>query len=99
MPFPASRLTDLHICPMVTPGTPPIPHVGGPILGPGAPTVITCGMVQSVITDKAMCVGPPDIVVMGAMTVLANNLPCSRITSQCAHGGQVVMGAPNVLVP
>ncbi|MDX2267736.1 MAG: PAAR domain-containing protein [Bryobacter sp.] len=99
MPFPASRLTDMHLCPMVTPGTPPIPHVGGPITGPGAPTVITCGLVQSVITDMAVCVGPPDTVVMGAVTVLAMGKPCTRITSSCAHGGAVILGAPTVLVP
>ena len=28
---PAARIGDMHVCPMVTPGTPPIPHVGGPI--------------------------------------------------------------------
>ena len=33
---PAARLTDMHVCPMVT-GV--VPHVGGPILAPGAPTV------------------------------------------------------------
>lgn len=84
---------------MATPGTPPVPHVGGPILGPGAPTVITCNMVQSVVSDQAFCVGPPDVVVMGAVTVLANGKPCTRITSNCAHGGMVIMGAPTVLLP
>ena len=32
----AARLTDMHTCPMVTAV---VPHVGGPITGPGAPTV------------------------------------------------------------
>ena len=36
---PAARLTDMHTCPMQTPGLPPIPHVGGPIVGPGVPNV------------------------------------------------------------
>ena len=37
MGMPASRLTDMHVCPMVT-GI--IPHVGGPIVAPGCPTVL-----------------------------------------------------------
>ena len=37
---PAARLTDMHTCPMQTPGVPPIPHVGGPIIGPGSPDSI-----------------------------------------------------------
>ena len=98
MGFPASRLTDNHICPMITPGTPPIPHVGGPIIGPGAVTVITLGLVQSHITDTCVCVGPPDVVVQGSPTVLAGGLPATRITSQTAHGGIVVLGAPTVLI-
>jgi hypothetical protein len=32
---PAARVTDMHVCPMVT-GI--VPHVGGPILPPGCPT-------------------------------------------------------------
>ena len=36
---PAACVGDLHVCPMVTPAVPPIPHVGGPILPPGGITV------------------------------------------------------------
>ena len=98
MGFPSSRLTDMHVCPMVTPGTPPIPHVGGPIIAPGVPTVITMSMIQSKITDTCVCVGPPDVVVQGSPTVLAGGLPATRITSSTVHGGQVVLGAPTVLI-
>lgn len=98
MGFPASRLTDNHICPMITPGTPPIPHVGGPILSPGALTVITVGLIQSHITDVCVCVGPPDIVAQGSPTVIIGGLPATRITSSTAHGGMVVLGAPTVLI-
>lgn len=98
MGFPASRITDMHICPMITPAVVPIPHVGGPIIGPGAITVITMGMVQSHITDMCVCVGPPDIVLQGSPTVLAGGLPATRITSQTAHGGIVILGAPTVLI-
>ena len=34
---PAARVTDMHTCPMVTAL---VPHVGGPILPPGCPTVL-----------------------------------------------------------
>jgi uncharacterized Zn-binding protein involved in type VI secretion len=95
MPFPSSRLTDMHVCPMVTVL---VPHVGGPISAPGNPTVITLGMVQSKITDIAVCVGPPDSVLVGSPTVLTLNMPVTRITSNTVHGGVVVLGAPTVLV-
>ncbi len=41
---PAPRLTDFHQCPMSTPSPVAIPHVGGPIVGPGAPTVLIGGL-------------------------------------------------------
>ena len=66
----AARVGDMHVCPMVTPGTPPIPHVGGPILPPGSPTVLIGGMPAARMGDMAVCVGPPDSIVMGCMTVM-----------------------------
>lgn len=68
--MPAARVGDMHMCPMVTPGTPPIPHVGGPILPPGSPTVLIGGMPAARVGDMATCVGPPDSIVMGCMTVM-----------------------------
>jgi len=65
--LPAARVTDMHVCPMVT-GV--VPHVGGPILPPCAITVLTGGLPQARVTDMATCVGPPDVIVMGAFTVL-----------------------------
>ncbi|MBI0548558.1 type VI secretion protein, partial [Dickeya dianthicola] len=49
---PAARLTDLHACPMVTPGLPPIPHVGGPVIGPGEPTVLIGKLPAAVLGDN-----------------------------------------------
>lgn len=98
MGMPAARVGDMHVCPMVTPGVPPIPHVGGPILPPCAITVLTGGMPQARVTDMALCVGPPDVIVIGAFTVLVMSLPAARITSMTAHGGTVVMGFPTVLI-
>jgi uncharacterized Zn-binding protein involved in type VI secretion len=94
--FPAARLTDMHVCPMFTG---PVPHVGGPISGPCAPTVLIMGLPAARVTDMCICVGPPDVIVMGSMTVLIMNLPAARLTSQCAHGGVIVgPGAPTVLI-
>src|SRR5580658_9457238 len=64
--MPASRIGDMHVCPMVTVL---VPHVGGPFVM-GSPTVLVGMMPQSRVTDQLVCVGPPDICVMGAETVL-----------------------------
>ncbi len=68
--MPAARVGDMHACPMQTPGVPPIPHVGGPILPPGSPTVLIGGVPAARVGDTATCTGPPDSIVMGCMTVL-----------------------------
>jgi hypothetical protein len=40
----AAHLADLHACPMQTPTVPsPISNVGGPIIGPGIPTLLLGG--------------------------------------------------------
>ncbi len=67
--MPAARIGDDHVCPMQTPGLPPIPHVGGPFVM-GSPTVLVGEMPQSRVTDQLVCVGPPDMAVMGEPTVL-----------------------------
>jgi uncharacterized Zn-binding protein involved in type VI secretion len=83
---------------MVTPGLPPIPHVGGPITGPGAPTVLIAGMPASVVGDMLVCVGPPDVIVMGSTTVLIGGKPAARMGDPTAHGGSIVLGAPTVMI-
>ena len=94
MSFPAARITDMHVCPMVT-GV--VPHVGGPIVK-GEFTVLTGMMPQARVTDVAVCVGPPDMIAKGSMTVLVGKLPAARITDLTAHGGTIVMGFPTVLI-
>lgn len=98
MGMPAARLTDMHVCPMVTPGLPPIPHVGGPIIGPGAPTVLIGNLPAAVMGDNAVCVGPPDSLIKGSATVLISGKPAVRMGDSCAHGGSVVLGCPTVLI-
>ena len=98
MGMPAARVSDMHVCPMVTPGVPPIPHVGGPILPPCAVTVLTGSLPQARVTDQAVCVGPPDIIVKGSATVLVSSLPAARIGDMTAHGGSIVLGCFTVLI-
>ena len=95
MGMPAARLGDLHTCPMVT-GV--VPHVGGPISGPCVPTVLIGSQPASHITDLATCVGPPDTIVKGSLTVLTQKLPAVRIGDMTAHGGVVTVGFPTVLI-
>lgn len=92
---PAARLTDMHACPMVT-GV--VPHVGGPIGPPCAPTVLICGLPAARLGDMAVCVGPPDTIVSGAPTVLIKGQPAARIGDSTAHGGAIVLGAFTVLI-
>jgi uncharacterized Zn-binding protein involved in type VI secretion len=98
MGMPAARVGDMHVCPMVTPGVPPIPHVGGPILPPCAITVLIGSIPAARATDMAMCVGPPDVIVKASMTVLIVNLPAARIGDMTAHGGNIILGLPTVLI-
>tara|TARA_R110001599_G_scaffold141403_1_gene321759 strand:- start:4289 stop:4588 length:300 start_codon:yes stop_codon:yes gene_type:complete len=95
---PAARLTDFHECPMVTPGLPPIPHVGGPIVGPGAPTVLIGGLPAAKVGDLLVCVGPPDAIVKGSATVMIEGRPAARMGDSTAHGGTIVLGLPTVQI-
>lgn len=88
----------MHTCPMLTPGLPPIPHVGGPIVGPGAPTVLIGGMPAAVVTDSCVCVGPPDTIVKGSATVSIAGKPAARMGDTTAHGGSIIIGCPTVMI-
>lgn len=92
---PAARLTDMHVCPMVT-GV--VPHVGGPVAGPGAPTVLIGGMPAAVVGDMCVCTGPPDTIVNGSATVLIGGKPAARLGDTTAHGGTIVAGQPTVMI-
>lgn len=96
---PAARITDMHTCPMQDP-TPvgPKPHVGGPILPPGCPTVLIGGLPAARVGDMATCVGPPDAIAMGSATVLIGGMPAARMGDQTAHGGVIAAGYPMVLI-
>jgi uncharacterized Zn-binding protein involved in type VI secretion len=83
---------------MVTPGTPPVPHVGGPVLPPGAPTVLIGGVPAARMGDMAVCVGPPDTIVKGAFPVSIASKPAARMGDSTAHGGVLTVGLPTVLI-
>ncbi|MEN9938468.1 MAG: hypothetical protein RLZZ387_5047 [Chloroflexota bacterium] len=92
---PAARVGDLHTCPMTTG---PVPHVGGPIMPPGCPTVLIGGMPAAVVGGMATCVGPPDSLVKGSATVLIGGMPAVRMGDTTAHGGVVALGLPTVMI-
>ena len=94
MGMPAARITDMHVCPMVT-GL--VPHVGGPIIL-GEFTVFTGKMPQSRVTDMCVCVGPPDVIAKGSSGVFVGKLPAARLGDMTAHGGTIVVGCPTVLI-
>jgi uncharacterized Zn-binding protein involved in type VI secretion len=95
MGMPAARVTDMHVCPMVT-GI--VPHVGGPILPPAAVTVLTGSLPQARVGDMCVCVGPPDSIVLGSFTVLVCSQPAARLGDMTAHGGSIILGLPTVLI-
>lgn len=94
MPF-AARVSDMHVCPMVT-GI--VPHVGGPILPPGCPTVLVGGMPAARMGDMCTCVGPPDSIIKGSGTVMIGGKPAARMGDSTVHGGSIVLGCPTVII-
>ena len=94
---PAARISDMHTCPMQTPGTPPIPHVGGPITT-GVPNVLIGKMPAATLGNTCICVGTPDTIAKGSKSVLINKKPAARMGDSTAHGGVIVSGFPTVLI-
>lgn len=91
----AARISDMHVCPMVT-GL--VPHVGGPIITPGAPNVLIGFLPAATVGSMCVCVGPPDTIVKGSATVMIASKPAARIGDMTAHGGNIVMGCPTVMI-
>jgi uncharacterized Zn-binding protein involved in type VI secretion len=91
----AARINDFHTCPMVT-GT--VPHVGGPVIGPGEATVLVGGLPAAVVGDSVTCTGPPDTIIAGSASVLIGGKPCARMGDSTAHGGTIILGEFTVLV-
>lgn len=92
----AARVGDNHVCPMVNPNG--SPHTGGPVLPPGAPTVLIGGQPAALVGDMCNCAGPPDSIVMGSTTVLIGGKPAARLGDITAHGGSIVAGCATVMI-
>ncbi|SDU58303.1 PAAR domain-containing protein [Desulfobacula phenolica] len=96
---PAARITDMHTCPMQTPAFPsPIPHVGGPVVGPGVANVLIGKLPAAVVGDSCTCVGPPDSIAKGSATVMIGKKPAARVGDTTAHGGSIVLGCFTVMI-
>ena len=91
----AARVGDMHTCPLVN-GT--VPHVGGPVLPPGCPTVLIGGMPAARVGDMLTCTGPPDTIVAGSATVMIGGMPAARQGDSTAHGGVIAIGCPTVMI-
>jgi len=85
----------MHTCPMVDVLK---PHVGGPVLPPGCPTVLIGGLPAARVGDMLTCVGPPDVIALGSFTVMIGGQPAARMGDITAHGGVIVIGCPTVII-
>lgn len=85
----------MHTCPLTT-GT--VPHVGGPVMPPGCPTVKIGGMPAARVGDMLTCSGPPDTIAAGSSTVTFGGMPAARMGDATVHGGSIVQGFPTVMV-
>jgi uncharacterized Zn-binding protein involved in type VI secretion len=92
MPF-AARVSDMHLCPMIT-GV--VPHVGGPVLPAGCPTVMIGGLPAARVGDMCTCTGPPDTITAGSGTVMIGGSPAARMGDSTAHGGVIIIGCPTI---
>jgi len=92
---PAARVGDMHTCPAIA-GV--VPHVGGPVVPPGAPTVLIGGLPAATVGTSAFCVGPVDVISAGSATVFIGGSPAARQGDPTAHGGSIVTGEPTVMI-
>lgn len=92
---PIATVGSMHTCPMCTGTT---PHVGGPIIGPGIPTVLVNNKPVAVVGDQCACSGPPDVIAQGASNVFIGGKPVASVGDMTAHGGMITEGSPNVFI-
>lgn len=90
----AARVGDGHRCS----GKEPAPHVGGPILEPGCPTVLIGEEPAARLGDEALCrAGMLDVIVTGEPTVLIGGSPAAR-RGDFTDGGVVTSGCDTVTI-
>lgn len=92
--FPAARVGDATVCPMVT-GI--VPHVGGPIIT-GSTKVFICGLPAATVGSRITEVGPPGTVATGSRSVFVEGRPATFLGANTDHGGSVTTGCPSVLI-
>lgn len=85
----------MHTCPIVSAG---IPHVGGPILAPGVPTVLIGGVPAATVGTMAICVGPVDTIATGSKSVFIGGKAAARMGDTTAHGGVITDGLTTVMI-
>ena len=95
MPGPIATQGSLHVCPMCSG---PVPHVGGPIIGPGAVNILINNKPAALMGDMCICIGPPDVIAQGAANVFFNGVPVVCQGDITAHGGVITQGEPNVIL-
>ena len=96
---PAARITDMHTCPMQTPAFPsPIPHVGGPVAGPGLPTGLEENLLSAIWGVPGFAVGPPDVIAKGPAPVMFGGKPPAGMGVTFAHAGRFGLGAPPSMI-
>ncbi len=91
----AARISDMHTCPLFNG---PVPHVGGPITGPGVPQVLIGGLPAATVGDLCTCVGPPDTIAKGSNTVFIGGKQAARLGDLTSHGGVIVAGFATVII-
>ena len=91
----AARSGDMHTCPLST-GI--VPHVGGPVLPPGCPTVLVGGMPAARVGDMLTCTVPTDTITARSATVMIGGMPAARQGDSTAHGGVIILGCPTVMI-
>jgi len=64
----------------------------------GEMTVLIGYMPAARVSDKLICIGPPDSISKGEPTVLIGNKDAARMGDPTSHGGIVVKGCPTVLI-
>ena len=91
----AARISDMHICPQFS-GT--VPHVGGPILPAGCPTVLIGNIPAARVGDLCSCAGPLDSISNGSSSVKIGGAPAARMGDATLHGGIIIGGCPTVII-
>jgi uncharacterized Zn-binding protein involved in type VI secretion len=97
LPKPAARIGDEHFCPKATPGTPPAPHIGGPVAS-GCLNVLIEDRPAARIGDLCTCIGEPDTIITGSSGVYIGGQPAARMGDKTAHGGKIMLGSRTVLI-